>query len=78
MTCLIEQFCDIYQYLEHFNFIDLCPIELLEIKFFDGVTVCIYNNNNGIFDIRMGRVFANGPGDLGSIPVTSYQRLLKW
>ena len=26
----------------------------------------------------VGRVFANGPGDLGSIQVTSYQRLLEW
>ena len=30
-------------------------------------------------DIGLGvRVFANGPGDLGSIPVESYQRLKKW
>ena len=26
----------------------------------------------------MVRVFTNGPGDLGSIPVESYQRLKKW
>ena len=31
---------DTYQYLEPLNFIDLCWIELLEIKLFHNLTVC--------------------------------------
>ena len=33
--------CDTLQYLEPFNFVDLCWIELLEIELFDHLTVCI-------------------------------------
>ena len=31
---------DTFQYLEIFNFDDLCKIELLEMELFDHLTVC--------------------------------------
>ena len=33
---------DTLQYLEPFNFVDLCKTELFEIELFDHLTVCIY------------------------------------
>ena len=33
---------DIFQYLELFNFVDICQIELLGKELFDHLTVCIY------------------------------------
>ena len=36
------------------------------------------NNGHFLYIGVMVRVFANGPGDLGSIQVESYQRLKKW
>ena len=45
-------------------------------------TYLLKKNNNKNFINRvighMSRVFANGPGDWGSIPDRSYQRLKKW
>ena len=35
-------FSDTYQYLEPFNFIDVCQIELFGIELFDYLSVCIY------------------------------------
>ena len=43
---------DKYQYLEPFNFVDLCLIELFEIELFDHLTVYLQNMfTNHIFDI---------------------------
>ena len=44
---------DTQQYLEPFNFIDLCLIELLEIELFDPLTVCVYKNLQIIYLIYM-------------------------
>ena len=35
--------CDTKQYLEPFNFVDLCQIELLKIELFDHLTVYLQN-----------------------------------
>ena len=50
--------CDVYwifsdrkQYLEPFNFIDLCKIEYLEIKLFDHSNLC-KQMTDGVQDLR--------------------------